>query len=992
MKKIILLILIAFIVYNGFAQNELFKKITYQNDLKIKFADLDLFRVNTEFKSNVLTNYSSFFIKNDLLDEIKINQDQYIKIKIPYKNELLIALLYKVDILTDDFEIFTPNKSTSNKEMGTFYRGIIENDSSSIVSISFFKDDIIGFISNNKLGNLIIGKVNDSNFKNQYIIYNDKDLPVQNSFNCSTENNFNSVVPHNISNQRLLTGKCVRIYYEVDNNIYTQLGSNITNVTNWITAQHNNVATIYANDGINISLSSLFIWTVADSYNGTNTQAQLYLFRNTRTTFNGDVACLIGLDGFTGGIAFLNELCTNSNYAYADMISLNYTNVPNYSWQVNVISHEIGHVLASPHTHDCFWNGNNTAIDGCYSTTGGCPQPSLPNNGGTIMSYCHNTVVGMNFNNGFGPQPSNLIRNTINNASCLSPTCDYSCINATGFIIQPYEISATVSWNENVNTKKYNLRYRLKGTTVWKDTISYRSSINLINLICNTEYEFQVSSLCISGFQNSYSAIQTFKTTRCVCRFPTNYYPVGMGDKALLRWDYPQFASRFVVRYRMRDSINGIWNYVVSDSNKIWIYNIRCQTYYDWQVKSICNSIGDSSDFSSSQFLWTSGGDCMPCNYPTNTVSNPSQTSAELYWFGVNNSSLVSIRYRPLNGIWIDVDSLYSNENNSHRYIAKNLLCDTEYEWQIKSINCTYSPNSNYSESNYFKTKWCYCIIPPTNLLSLPLETSSYLSWNDYTDVAPRIVRYRKIGENWNFSETYYNSINITGLVCNTIYEWSVASVCQDGFDTSEYSILDTFSTLTSPNTNPFILSPPNNFIVNTDSIILSWSNTNPNLGYVLEVSENVNFTTATRIYSNGFSINGNQVYKTVKNLDLNNKTYYWRVKEKGDCSEYSTIHVFKTKNTTTSIGESIWDSKIIVSPNPTSGIVQIIFNEMNNQFEKYSISLINSFGQTLSIQNINKIEINIQSEINLANLPKGIYFIQIVFDNNVVTRKVERL
>ena len=39
------------------------------------------------------------------------------------------------------------------------------------------------------------------------------------------------------------------------------------------------------------------------------------------------------------------------------------------------------------------------------------------------MSYCDLTEVGINFNHGFGPQPVALMREKIENASCLS-TCE----------------------------------------------------------------------------------------------------------------------------------------------------------------------------------------------------------------------------------------------------------------------------------------------------------------------------------------------------------------------------------------------------------------------------------------------------------------------------------------------------------------------------------------------------------------------------------------
>ena len=36
------------------------------------------------------------------------------------------------------------------------------------------------------------------------------------------------------------------------------------------------------------------------------------------------------------------------------------------------------------------------------------------------MSYCHLTSAGINLNLGFGPQPGNVIRSEVSNASCLT--------------------------------------------------------------------------------------------------------------------------------------------------------------------------------------------------------------------------------------------------------------------------------------------------------------------------------------------------------------------------------------------------------------------------------------------------------------------------------------------------------------------------------------------------------------------------------------------
>ncbi len=135
---------------------------------------------------------------------------------------------------------------------------------------------------------------------------------------------------------------------------------------------------------------------------------------------------LLTFRGIGGGkAAGFNGLC-NSNVDQSLAVSginTTYSAFPNYSWTISVITHEFGHLLGSRHTHACVWNGNSTAIDGCAgSTEGSCPVPGSPLGGGTIMSYCHWTT-GINFNLGFGPQPGNVIRNSVASASCVTPCC-----------------------------------------------------------------------------------------------------------------------------------------------------------------------------------------------------------------------------------------------------------------------------------------------------------------------------------------------------------------------------------------------------------------------------------------------------------------------------------------------------------------------------------------------------------------------------------------
>ena len=220
--------------------------------------------------------------------------------------------------------------------------------------------------------------------------------------------------------------KCVRFYWEVDYAIFLNKGS-VVNATNYVTGLFNQSAIIYGNDGISVTLSSVFVWSTASPYTASTTSGLLSQFQSTRNSFNGDLGHLLGSSGGGGVAAGFSGLCASNldnSQCYSEIYNT-YENVPTFSWSVYVVTHEQGHLLGSRHTHACVWNGNNTAIDNCgpsagYGYEGSCSNAPTPIGGGTIMSYCHLTSGGVNFNLGFGTQPKTLILNNVEAGSCLT--------------------------------------------------------------------------------------------------------------------------------------------------------------------------------------------------------------------------------------------------------------------------------------------------------------------------------------------------------------------------------------------------------------------------------------------------------------------------------------------------------------------------------------------------------------------------------------------
>lgn len=514
MKRILQLCFTLVFFALGFSQSlkPIAEKVKQYHTAKKAFVKYDLLAVNEA--ANKLNTYANaaddvtvMKLNNTEIQRINTERPEALEMSFAFEGRTINVELVKNEFFTNDFKV-NSDKGYIAYSPGAYYYGIVKGDNNSIVSMSFFNNDIAGIVSIENIGNIVLGKAKNSE---DFVSYNDSKMKGGNQFSCAAdqlEENKNIDLP-TYDPEMLETKKtdnCVRTYYELTNKSLRDNGNSNTQATNWITAIHNNISTLYVNDGITVAVSEIFIWQTQDPYTG-DYNANLAAFRINRPTFNGDFAHLVNTV-YSTSVAYLNSLCTSSKFAYSG-INLTYQNVPTYSWTIMAMTHEMGHALGSPHTHACAWNGNNTAIDGCGPAGGaseGCDAP-LPTGGGTIMSYCH-LNVGVNFTKGFGPQPAALIRNTVNSKGCLGTNCITSCsLTISGLTISNLTtntVTATIADNTGTSWK-----YRLAKTdgTVVQSGVTNTKILNFSNLTQGTYYTVAVGTVCSGPEAYSYQQL-----------------------------------------------------------------------------------------------------------------------------------------------------------------------------------------------------------------------------------------------------------------------------------------------------------------------------------------------------------------------------------------------------------------------------------------------------------------------------------------------------
>ena len=454
----------------GYSQNSV-----YQEFSGLSNSDAEN-KISRNYKNQSLTeeapSYSIFqncedhhqdYIKLDLnlenYKKIFKDRKQLLQIELPIGNgEFVMINFYKRKNLSDRFRIVSNlyGKLDIDHNDFHFYHGYMEGVDNSVASMSLSHDHLKIMVAHDG-GNYFIEEAGLNTY-----IFKRSDVSYEELSELSCQDLDELELGHSeVDHKNFKTQDPIDIYIETDYDKYLDHGSDSLAVATYVFDLVNESASLFAMSSIDIAISELKIWQSPDPYELINDALNaLDKFSEEHYNgFNGDLAHMISGRNLGGGYAWLDELCNSPYQFYEDWdgdgvdelhyggpfsVSSNHSTsviaVPTYSWNVQIITHELAHNIGSPHTHACFWGPNgDAALDNCFTTEGGCPAGPPPTNGGTIMSFCHTTAAGINFNNGFGLEPGDHLYTKYSQAPCipdnqiLGETCEEAVvINSSG--------------------------------------------------------------------------------------------------------------------------------------------------------------------------------------------------------------------------------------------------------------------------------------------------------------------------------------------------------------------------------------------------------------------------------------------------------------------------------------------------------------------------------------------------------------------------------
>jgi hypothetical protein len=408
------------------------------------------------------------------------------------------------------------------------------------------------------------------------------------------------------------------------------------------------------------------------------------------------------------------------------------------------------------------------------------------------------------------------------------------------------------------------------------------------------EYEVQGNSYPCSGLQSdttcfwrvktkdscgqwgAYSDSRRFKTIPVRPATPVLSEPqdesICRTSPTTLSWSPVANATAYKVKVGTSCGSGTEYNAASTSLN----YNGSPGGTYFWQVKA-----KDSCD------QWGTYSDCFSYTVAPNPLSPPTlqdppnaQTcvpvSGTLHWGAVEGATGYKIQLE------ISCNTGAEHEVEGASYSYSGLENNRTYNWRVKTKDSC-GQWGNYGSCNYFVTVPANPLNPPSSYSppegTICQDLSGTLSWGGVSGAVKYMVQ---IGVNCGEGAGHEVSVpnfSYSGLEPNTKYYWHVKS--KDSCNRwGDYGACLSFTTKAgSPPSGPTLLLPSLNTVCVLVRPTIVWSKPAGAIGYALQIGT---------ICGSGATYTVTDTTYTLPSSLAYNTTYFWRVKAKDQCDQWS--------------------------------------------------------------------------------------------------------
>lgn len=731
MRIVLFFLLIA--VSPVFGQNVLYRKVN-EAERQSRIRSYDLFRISDgpgTRLSSLPPPTKPLQLNEASARKIWLENPRTLSFSLPADSGALTLKLISRDIFSPDFRVTDAQNREVFNPAERYYRGVIEGDSSSLVSVTISEQGVSVYLYGER-GNYHLSKTNE--------IYElrkiENDLT---ALSCAVRDTTEVPVSWGpgmnlrSSSTEFVNCNPVQVYFEVDYSLFQTVG-NTEGAIAATTALFNRVALVFENENVNMVLWGVRIWDTPDPYQNLQGGMQVFndftdrMYREPR----GEVAHLLTARNFAefSGVAQLIDMCDrNIRTGLNAGLNLN-------SGSLGSIPHEIGHNLGVYHTHSCRWPGG--PLDNCaFPEDGTCNQGPPTNGTGTIMSYCFGDVI----RNGFGVLPGNLLRKTV--GQCW------------GSYEKPVALrtpdvrgnSVKLAWRHSLIDTPFQVEYRTTASGEWSKRAVRDTTVVIGALLPDTHYSWRVRTACSAYAEGE------FRTTSAP------------------GYCLPEISRKGACTYRMQKE----WDYVMIDNHQLDLFKPCYEPYY-YSDKSLPDlASGEHSVTVYYSPSYTSG---LQISIWLDLNGNGFFEESENVYYHVGRyTGVITGSFKipdglttPATRMRLGVFSLGRSEEPVPNEPCGSYTSGYVIDYQVNIVECREEDR-----------------LPAKNLRAKEIAGQlTELSWESASAKAFNVEYRLKYAEGWISLPAKGNSLILEGLDRGKTYEWRVKAACGE-YTSSEF-------------------------------------------------------------------------------------------------------------------------------------------------------------------------------------------------------------